>query len=265
MIDIGIVTVLFSETQNEFNLWIENLFKNFYYNYIFKYNISIWNNNRNNDYQIVLEAKSFENVKYDIKYNVSDVNYGWCGGNNRAVNYLPSTCKLIFFINPDLYINDSLVFDWMYSASIQRNSITGLYNDGIKWLTYPAMFPTNKIYNVNVLPFAYNFNPREKYPEQNWKSLPYIDGSLMGIPYSNFIENQFDERIFPGYFAELDLQYRLNLKLDNSPIKNMISHNSRSDSKYGYNNKKEWTEEARKYFYEKHVINNYENFLSKLV
>lgn len=270
MIDIAIITVLYNHTVEKVYNWLELLLQNFYYCKCYNIVIYIVNNgDLNYDFNSFNDIKGLNN--YKILYYKSETNLGYCGGNNYplTVNFdnlmIP---KVVFIINPDMYIHNSLVFDWMYSFSLQRNAITGLYQDGKSWLTFPAMFPTDKKYENEELPFAYNFNPQHKWPNQNWKSLPYIDGSLMCLPYEVY-KLGFDTDFMPGYFGETALQFKaqheLNVKLVNVPIKNMINHKCESDIQYGFDTKQSWTKLGREIFYKNYALPNYDDFLKYLV
>ena len=275
MINCGIVTVLYNHNESDVYNWFQTLIHNFFYLSIFNFEIYLINNGKvdynfepfNNEYI----SSNYPKAHYNIHYIKCDQNVGYCGGNNLILKELPlSKAECLFIINPDVFIYNSLVFDWMYSISKEKNAITGLLQNGKDWLVYPAMFPVDKRYDVDNLPFAYNYNPQKKHPFQTWKSLPYIDGSLMCMPYSVFYNTKgFDTEFFPGYFGEtafqFDVQINHNVKLLHCPVKKFIDHKCKSDEQFGIEHKKEWTEKGRLLFYKKYALPNYDKFLSLLV
>ena len=266
--NLALITVLYNNPQEEIYDWLKTLLQNFYYCPLYYFNVYLINNGEI-DYNFD-EFQSIPNLNnYRLVYEKNE-NTGYCGGNNYASNFFQKDIypKCVFIINPDLYIYNSLVFDWMFATTIKSNAITGIYQDGYNWLTYPAMFPTDKKYDAEELPFVYNYNPKEKYPEQKWKSLPYIDGSLMCLPYSVY-KLGFDTDFMPGYFGENALQFKaqleLNCKLIGVPIQKMIKHDSNSDEMYTPILKQEWSKTARNIFYTKYALPNYDYFLRLLV
>ena len=264
MINISIVTVLYNHTQEHVDYWLENLLKLFYYLKTYNIEIILINNNSDTIYNF---DKYLDN--YKIRYTNLSENLGYCGGNNFGINL--SLNDYILILNPDVYIKNSLVIDWLYSALQFNFGISGMYRDGINWLTYPAMFPTISKFENEKLPFCYNENPlSSNLKSLKWKSLPFIDGCIMMFPKSIFSKVSFDDNIFPGYFGENTFQFKCqlefpNFKLINVPIEKYIIHDSKSDSAYSLESKIDWTEKSREYFYKTYVLPNYDFFLSKLV
>ena len=211
----------------------------------------------------ITSCKTFNNIIH-VKTNT---NLGYCGGNNYGMHL--ANGKSIIICNPDITFKESLCIDWLVSYSLFKNAIVGSYRDGITWLTYPSMFPTDRIYEADELPFVYFENPITKYPEQQWKSMPFVDGSLMCFPrhlYTSVIS--FDDDIFPGYFGENTFQFKAHLsgyKTINVPISNLYSHNTNSDNQYTIDQKIKWTKDARSLFYQKYAIPHYKEFLNYLV
>ena len=264
MIKLSIVTVLYKQTEQELRNWLDHLLSLFYYLKLYDIEIILVDNNA--------EHNCYNLDDYD-DYKILSVgltkNSGYCGGNNFGINL--SLGDYILILNPDVYIKNSLVIDWLYSALQFNFGISGMYRDGINWLTYPAMFPTISKFEDEKLPFFYNQNPLlSNLKSLNWKSLPFIDGCIMMFPKSIFSKVSFDDNIFPGYFGENTFQFKCQLeftdfKLINVPIEKYIIHNSQSDAIYSLESKKEWTQKAREYFYKTYALPNYDFFLSKLV
>lgn len=263
MIKLSIITVLYNQNPTEVKHWLENLLTLFYYLKTYEIEVILVNNSKDIKYDF---------SEYDLaRITVFDLseNLGYCEGNNFGIRH--SLGDYILILNPDVYINNSLVIDWLYSAIKFDFGISGMYRDGIHWLTYPTMFPTSSKFENEPLPFVYDNNPLQSdLKKLKWKSLPFIDGCIMMFPKSIFNKVTFDHKIFPGYFGENAFQFKCQLeypefKLINVPIENYIIHDSKSDSIYSSESKKEWTQKAREYFYKNYALPNYEFFLSKLV
>lgn len=264
---LDFVTVLYNHSQELICSWLDNLVEKFEYNKkIFDFTIRLVDNS---DKHIIDKDILFTNPDYKpyIEYIKTEENIGYCGGNNLGCEKA-NEHAFIIICNPDLFIKDSLVIDWLYGIAIQYNCISGILRNGRDWLTYPSMFPTVKQYTPETLPFAYDFNPQTALPDQQWKSLPYIDGSLMCFSKQLWNKVRFDDLIFPGYYGETAFQYKaqqLGFPLKHVPIEKMLEHKSESDLQYSIADKKKWAEEARRYFYKEYALKDYEYFLAKLV
>lgn len=215
------------------------------------------------------DVKYIDNAPYsDVSVKIFDCdNFGYCGGNNYGIKN--SSGDVIIICNPDIEFTNSLAFDWLISYSRFKNAIVGSYRDGKRWLTYPAMFPVDKKYDNDPLPFYYDSNPNESNPSLLWKSFPFVDGCLMAFPRNIFqATGGFDTNIFPGYFGENAFQFKAYLcgfKTLNVPINEFYIHHSESDSSYSIEQKMVWTQTSREYFYKTYALPHYDTFLKYLV
>lgn len=266
MLKLSFVTVEYDVPNNYLIDWFDNITSLRHYLPQFELDYVIVNTG---EFKCNLDPV-FGNLGLNYQYFEVPENLGYCGGNNFGIEKAKG--DFIIILNPDLYIYNSLVIDWLYSASAQNNqAITGCYRDGLTWLTYPAMFPTDQQYDPENLPFCYNVNPLKdpKLKILNWKSLPFIDGAIMGFFRETWEVNKFDEKIFPGYFGENTFQYEaqrnLGTKLIDVPITKYIEHRTNSNVVYSIKQKMQWAEEARAYFYERYALDDYNYFLSQLV
>lgn len=264
MLNLSIISVIYNHPN--FDIWLHKTLSLFAYLRYFNIELILVNTNSEKQYDISQYVPD-----YDIQLLTTDQNIGYCGGNNYGISH--SKYDNIIILNPDVYIKESIVFDWLYTSCNMHFGISGMYRDGINWLTYPTMFPIDRKYENEELPFTYNENPNLN-PNLNsieWKSLPFIDGCLMSFKREIFDKVQFDENIFPGYFGENAFQFKCQLEfgskfeLSSVPIDNFITHDTNSDSLYGVVNKITWTKESRQYFYNTYALPNYEFFLEKLV
>jgi len=201
----------------------------------------------------------------DNLFYYSGPNLGYCGGNNYLID--KSSGKYIIIINPDIEIRESLCFDWLIGTNklYNNNCIVGKLVGTNEWYTYPASFPTDKMYDPENLPFYYDQHTLDK--EGNWKKLPYIDGSLMSFTKNLFNEiGGFDEDFFPGYFGENAFCYKACLngyELANGYIKNLYLHHSHKTPQQIVKNKA-ITKSARQHFYKKYALPNWTHFINFL-
>lgn len=257
-VNLSIVTVLYNHSQDVVDKYFESILDKVQYNqHIFNYNIYLIDNSDN--------GINISTPNDSIIHYIKNDNNGYCAGNNQGCLSAPD--GHIIICNPDIILKDSLVIDWLYSMAVQYNCISGILRNGTNWLTFPAMFPTDQQYIPEELPFAYDFNPMQVMPEKNWKSLPYIDGSLMCFSRKIWEEVKFDESFFPGYFGENAFQYKatkLGYKLKHCPIEDMFIHESKSDDQYSLAQKKEWTKTSREHFYKEYALADYQYFINQL-
>ena len=225
------------------------------------------------DYEIVIinnlkeKVYDFINTDLDIKYHISEKNLGYCGGNNFAIRNIV-TGNYIIIMNPDIKINNSLCIDWLIGGCKLENKICGRLIGTNEWYTYAASFPTDKKYEPDLLPFYFMEHTLNK--PGDWRAFKYIDGCLMAFSKELFFNiGGFDEDFFPGYFGETAFAFKAFLvnnkfSLFDSKINDLYEH-SENDSEYNQFSKiVEWTETARKLFYSKYALQNWDKFLQYL-
>lgn len=224
------------------------------------------------EYEIILldnDASDNKHLEYEklsesVHAYSSETNIGYCGGNNKAVEY--SGNDYIIVINPDVILTDSLAIDWMVGTCKMHNCISGKLVGTQQWYTYTSSFPTDKQYNPMELPFFFS-EPTLNKPGA-WKPFRYIDGCLFCIPKSvwNDIDG-FDEDIFPGYFGENVLCFKAFLKgydIKDCNIGKCFTHAGNVKSPQMVQMVMNWSKIGRQLFYSKYALPNWDQFLEYL-
>jgi GT2 family glycosyltransferase len=220
-----------------------------------QYDIILVNNNCWIDYQL----------KGDFKLLTSQINIGYCGGNNFGIYH--SKSDYIVIINPDIKLLNSSGIERMIDSCKTTDSISGRLVGGQKWYAYPSSFPTNRKYVNNDLPFYIWEQTLDK--PGNWKAFKYIDGSL--IAFSKYLWKQvggFDTDFFPGYFSENAFAFKAFLlrgrfMLQDCDIENTYLHDE-NDARLDMSVIEPLTKNMRLLFYYKYALNNWDLFISYL-
>lgn len=197
----------------------------------------------------------------DILFLEPKTNLGYCDGNNLGMRLVQR--DYIIIVNPDVIFNNSLCFDWLISTAKRYDCITGDLIGTPQWYTYPASLPTDKIYEIDELPFYFDEPTHDK--PGNWKPLKYINGCLFAFKTQLWKDRKiiFDPNIFPGYFGETAMcfnAYLQNVELKDCAVKNWYTHNSIHNDEEKQKIK-EWTKIARDYFYINYITKNWNAFL----
>ena len=225
----------------------------------FDYEIIIWANGDNSH-----EYLEYEKLSDSVKVYSDHKNFGYCGGNNRAVRY--SKGGYLIITNPDIIFTESLCIDWLVGTSKMHNCISGRLIGTESWYTYAASFPTDQKYEPDNLPFFYD-QPTLSMPGK-WKAFKYIDGCLFCIPRSLWDDiGGFDENVFPGYFGENILCYKAFSKgytIKECNIEKMFKHAGGVKSPIQMKKVKTWSKEGREYFYQEYALKDWDNFIKYL-
>lgn len=252
---IDFVTVVYNHQSEMIQEMVDSIRNVMQYCPHFDYGVIIQDNS--DDEKETLKVKGCDTI------SLSTTNFGYCGGNNRAIE--KSSAEYIIIINPDIKITNSLCVDWLIGTSKLYNCISGRLIGNNNWYTYAASFPTDKKYEPEKLPFFYD-QPTLPKPG-NWKAFKYIDGSLMCFS-KKLWENVggFDEKIHPGYFGENTFSFNAFLNgfsIHDAHIGKYFTHTS-IHKKQIVNQIKKWSQQGREYFYKYYALPNWDKFIEYL-
>ncbi len=205
--------------------------------------------------------KNLETINNNIVIVDSDINSGYCGGNNIGIKH--ATSEYLFIINPDVIVTNSLCIDWMVGMAKLNHGLSGWMVGTNDWYTYAATFPTESKYEPSQLPY-YPSEPTLSKPGR-WRSFRYIDGSFMCFPRNMAIDiGGFDETINPGYFGENAFCFKAFLAgypMVDAKVKDYYIH------KHGHRSPEEeariykWSKDGRQLFYAKYALPNWDKFI----